>query len=278
MDVVEVLIYLSHNGKSFLIKFIEYAAVALPDLAVSMRRKVTIFQLISKLKTEILKNEYLRGSFGNFMIKYFLPFLSNDNPILVSACCELLEKYLVSITLETNVVQPLIAKLYDCLNHKYTVVRFKSILAFTSLIDDGRAVELVRPHFDTILKIYISLIDQIDHESLLKSLEKIVKHFGQEILSYAPQLTKHLLSLFYKHISKDPEDIEEDENERDGVDGNASAALGTIREILDTILPPRIYYDLFPSLMELLLFIIDKKLDYMEETLTILAVALHKCQ
>ena len=203
-DVVEMLIHFSANGKSFLIKFVEYAAVSLLDSFVDMRRKVTLLQLIAKFKTEILKNPYLKKDFGNFMVKYFFPFLADPNPILVSACCDLLEVYLVSIPLDVGVVQQLISRLYECLQHQYTVVKFKSILAFTSLLDgDSEAVQYVRPHFEAILKIYVTLIDQIDHEKLLKSLERIVEFFDKEILTYGSSLIKHLLVLFYKHLSKE---------------------------------------------------------------------------
>lgn len=39
-----------------------------------------------------------------------------------------------------------------------------SVLAFTSLLeDDSEAIQYVQPHFETILKIYLTLIEKIDH-------------------------------------------------------------------------------------------------------------------
>lgn len=39
----------------------------------------------------------------------------------------------------------------------------------------------------------------MDHQDLLKALEKMVKYFGKEILSVGPQLIKHLITMFYKY-------------------------------------------------------------------------------
>ena len=51
IDLINVLIYLDDNGKSFLMKLIEYSAGILKDPNANVKRKATVMLLISKFKT-----------------------------------------------------------------------------------------------------------------------------------------------------------------------------------------------------------------------------------
>jgi len=68
------------------------------------------------------------------------------------------------------------------------------------------------------------MLDEFDHENLLKCLERIVSNFSSEIVTYAPNLISHLLSKFYETYNSEPN---EDENEEDS-NKQASASLSTI--------------------------------------------------
>ena len=46
------------------------------------------------------------------------------------------------------------------------------------------------------------MLDVIDHEKLLLSLEKIVKHFESEIAPVAVDLVNHLLNMFYSYSNR----------------------------------------------------------------------------
>jgi len=47
---------------------------------------------------------------------------------------------------------------------------------------------MVRPGLNKILEIYITLMNLIDNEMIVKSLELIVQNFSDEISPYAEQL------------------------------------------------------------------------------------------
>lgn len=50
IEVVNVLAYFDYEGKSFLMRFIEHAAILLKDITADGNRKATILFLIAKLK------------------------------------------------------------------------------------------------------------------------------------------------------------------------------------------------------------------------------------
>lgn len=85
--MVEMLSNLNYGEKSFLIRFVEYAAVALTDPNVPFQRKDTVLKLLARLKTSVLNNDFLRKSFSTFVVQYCVPFLKSSIPIILSTTC-----------------------------------------------------------------------------------------------------------------------------------------------------------------------------------------------
>lgn len=77
------------------------------------------------------------------------------------------------------------------------VLKYNAILAFTSLLSQQSALNSAKDHFQNILEIYVKMLDEFDHENLLKCLESIVGCFSTEIVTYAPNLITHLINKFY---------------------------------------------------------------------------------
>lgn len=78
------------------------------------------------------------------------------------------------------------------------VLKYNAILAFTSLLSQESALNSAKGHFQNILEIYVKMLDEFDHENLLKCLESIVGSFSNEIVTFAPNLITHLINKFYE--------------------------------------------------------------------------------
>jgi hypothetical protein len=183
-----MLANISFNNKSFLIRFIEYAAITLVDQNIGPERKATVIYLIGYLHSKILYNDYLKQQIGKFVGDYLIPFLKANDLIILSNTCEVLAIFLEKITLDQQVMVPVVEALYNCLLNKSLVVRFNAIMAFTALLSHEKAVVLVKPHFNNILTIYIKILDELDHEKLLTSLKTMVSKFELEISQMGDKL------------------------------------------------------------------------------------------
>lgn len=64
-------------------------------------------------------------------------------------------------------------------------VRVSAAIAFSSILQHKEAQDLIRPKLNLVLEIYIKLMDLIDNEKIVRSLEDIVKNFTAEITPYA---------------------------------------------------------------------------------------------
>lgn len=185
--------------------------------------------MIGYLHSKILSNEFLGAQIDKFISQYLLPFLKSQDSVLLSTTCEVLSIYLKKISLDKSVMEPVVSELYNCLTSKLLVVRYKAILAFTSLLEHEQAVAIVKPHFTNILSIYVKILDELDHEKLLISLQSMVSKFEQEISQMGDKLIEHMIRMFMKYsVRKEVQQDDNDEQEEEAHNA-AIAALSTIR-------------------------------------------------
>jgi hypothetical protein len=154
----------------------------------------------------------------------------------------------------------------------FLVMRYNAILAFTALLHHRAALEAAAPHFNTILKIYVEMLNSFEHENLLNCLEAIVKHFSREVVVFAPQLISHLVRMFAslcKSTQQPDEDDEPDSN------SPATAALSTITQLLDCKLEPEVYHTVSGEIIELLRGIFNDYTAYFDAILSLFNVLLH---
>lgn len=107
-------------------------------------------------------------------------------------------------------------------------VKFKAALALHSIISHKQAQDMVRSYLSEILRIYLKLMDEIDSEELVASLEGIVEEFQHDIGPYAYDLCVHLSSAFYKLRLKDNDADVDDDGECSLAAGGCLQAIGKI--------------------------------------------------
>ena len=86
-------------------------------------------------------------------------------------------------------------------------------------------MNIIRPGIGTIIKCYLSLMNEFDNEEVVKAFDKIMKLFSQEIKPYALEICNVLKNQFLRQI--DSTDF--------SVLMTAIASFTDIRRILHTI-------------------------------------------
>ena len=72
--------------------------------------------------------------------------------------------------------------------HDYIVVRVEAAVALSALLNHQEVVDLIRPALGSVLKVFLKIMDDIDHEDLVNALKVIVEIFEDEIAPYALSL------------------------------------------------------------------------------------------
>lgn len=92
-------------------------------------------------------------------IRYFIPLLKINHDLLNSLTCNLLHLYLPYGELANSTVEELMGLIYEKMtNTNSMVVKYNALLAFTSLLEHKAALNAAKPHFQTILEIYVKIL------------------------------------------------------------------------------------------------------------------------
>ncbi len=71
-------------------------------------------------------------------------------------------------------------------------------------------LSILRPLLPNLLSSIFHLMAEVDNEDLVFTLETIVEKFGEEIASFAVQMTQQLCAAFWKYVKSAEEEDDDD--------------------------------------------------------------------
>lgn len=104
-------------------------------------------------------------------------------------------------------------------------VRFYAACAFEKILRNDKAMKYIRQGLETMLKCYISLMNEFDNEELVAAFENIMTIFSDEIGPYAIDICTHLREAYKRCIQAEQEEDDDDFGEA------SLAAIGTVASI-----------------------------------------------
>ncbi|KAJ4814853.1 Importin beta-like SAD2 [Rhynchospora pubera] len=129
-------------------------------------------------------------------------------------------------------------------------VRVDSVFALRSFVEACKDLNEIRPLVPQLLDEFFKLMNEVENEDLVFTLETIVDKFGEEMAPYAIGLCQNLAAAFWRCLNMS--EAAEDE----GDDSGALAAVGCLRAI-STILEsvsslPHLFGQVEPTLMPIM--------------------------
>lgn len=148
-------------------------------------------------------------------------------------------------------------------------VRVDSVVALRSFVEACKDLNEIRPILPQLLDEFFKLMNEVENEDLVFTLETIVDKFGEEMAPYALGLCQNLAAAFWKCMRSSEGEEEED-------DSAALAAVGCLRAISTILESVSRLPDLFPQVEPVLLPILQRMLstdgqDIFEELLEIVS-------
>ncbi|XP_010542760.1 PREDICTED: importin beta-like SAD2 isoform X1 [Tarenaya hassleriana] len=128
-------------------------------------------------------------------------------------------------------------------------VRVDSVFALRSFIESCKDLNEIRPILPQLLDEFFKLMNEVENEDLVFTLETIVDKFGEEMAPYAFELCSNLANTFWKCINTSEANDGSDES-------GALAAVGCLRAI-STILEsvsslPQLFVKIEPTLLPIM--------------------------
>ncbi|KAJ7979108.1 importin beta-like SAD2 [Quillaja saponaria] len=128
-------------------------------------------------------------------------------------------------------------------------VRVDSVFALRSFVEACRDLNEIRPILPQLLDEFFKLMNEVENEDLVFTLETIVDKFGEEMAPYALGLCQNLAAAFWRCMNTSEADDDAD-------DPGALAAVGCLRAI-STILEsvsrlPHLFIQVEPTLLPIM--------------------------
>ncbi|XP_077250457.1 importin beta-like SAD2 isoform X3 [Tasmannia lanceolata] len=128
-------------------------------------------------------------------------------------------------------------------------VRVDSVFALRSFVEACKDLNEIRPILPQLLDEFFKLMNEVENEDLVFTLETIVDKFGEEMAPYALGLCQNLAAAFWKCMDTSEADDDTD-------DPGALAAVGCLRAI-STILEsvsrlPHLFIQIEPTLLPIM--------------------------
>ncbi|KAG2650903.1 hypothetical protein PVAP13_1NG240300 [Panicum virgatum] len=128
-------------------------------------------------------------------------------------------------------------------------VRVDSVFALRSFVEACKDLDEIRPILPQLLDEFFKLMNEVENEDLVFTLETIVDKFGEEMAPYALGLCQNLAAAFWRCMASSEADDEAD-------DSGALAAVGCLRAI-STILEsisslPHLFIQIEPTLLPIM--------------------------
>ncbi|CAO2045785.1 unnamed protein product [Urochloa humidicola] len=128
-------------------------------------------------------------------------------------------------------------------------VRVDSVFALRSFVEACKDLDEIRPILPQLLDEFFKLMNEVENEDLVFTLETIVDKFGEEMALYALGLCQNLAAAFWRCMASSEADDEAD-------DSGALAAVGCLRAI-STILEsisslPHLFIQIEPTLLPIM--------------------------
>ena len=266
-SAIDLLLTLCEKG--ILVKFFEYVTRELQQ-STDLLQKEAIMLVLGSLSEQI-KNSPIKDHIESMLAVSVFPEFVNQIGFLRARAAWVYSRFsnlpFESPDFKAQGLEAVCKLLLD----PELPVRYEASLALPRLLKWSISKSRLSGELKSLLEIYLKIMNEIDSEDIVESLESVISAFPKEIIPFALELTQHLAGAFMRMVGKD---INEDEGEGAMA---AASTLNTIAKIIDVL-------EESPEDLAKISFILvpvfdycfsERGCDYFEETLNLLTCLLY---
>lgn len=172
----------------------------------NLLEKEMAMYVLCQMWTTLFKVKAVKQALPLLIDSYIIPEFGNAEMFLRARAVEVFSQYGTIDFPDIQVLQRAVDGIYRCLSSDpTTIVRIKAACSFNCILSHPEAIDMVRPHLNSVLTIYVGMLEKYDLEDVVASLEGIVSHFDQDIGPFAAELIVRLSAFFLKYCQIDQE-------------------------------------------------------------------------
>lgn len=299
-DLIEVLLkQISQNGQPLVYNFIEFIITSLRDSKNSRsgqpltppEREAILHALEHSYKL-VEKHEPIMEKVEEILCEFIIPEMFNEHAVLRSRACGVFNSFgLQKIKNEAGYIKAC-EGICKNLTSGELPVQVRAAEALHTLIVHKPAQNLLENDLAHVLDVVVKLMNQIDLDELVNSLEAIIAYFSDKISPFATNLVEELCESFlrYKNNAEKQKESQNPEMQDEELKGEdletleageselaAELCLSAICNILKSNLSPKVLEDIAPKILTLLdINILSKDSVCVEKSLSFLNLLLYR--
>lgn len=253
MDFVSELV--RKRGKENLQKFIQFVVEIFqrydeaPVEYKPYRQKDGALLAIGALCDKLKQTEPYKSQLERMLVQHVFPEFSSPVGHLRAKAAWVAGQYAHINFSDQNNFRKALQSVVSGMRDPELPVRVDSVFALRSFVEACRDLNEIRPILPQLLDEFFKLMNEVENEDLVFTLETIVDKFGEEMAPYALGLCQNLAAAFWRCMN-----TAEAEDEAD--DPGALAAVGCLRAI-STILEsvsrlPHLFVQIEPTLLPIM--------------------------
>ncbi|KAI9080651.1 hypothetical protein K1719_037408 [Acacia pycnantha] len=254
MDFVSELV--RKRGKENLHKFIQFIVEIFKRYDEALgeykpyRQKDGALLAIGALCDKLKQTEPYRSELERMLVQHVFPEFSSPVGHLRAKAAWVAGQYAHVNFSDQNNFRKALQCVVSGMRDPELPVRVDSVFALRSFVEACKDLNEIRPILPQLLDEFFKLMNEVENEDLVSTLETIVDKFGEEMAPYALGLCQNLAAAFWRCMRTAEADDEAD-------DPGALAAVGCLRAI-STILEsvsrlPHLFVQVEPTLLPIML-------------------------
>ncbi|XP_054821198.1 importin beta-like SAD2 [Prosopis cineraria] len=252
MDFVSELV--RKRGKENLHKFIQFIVEifkrydAAPAEYKPYRQKDGALLAIGTLCDKLKQTEPYKSELERMLVQHVFPEFSSPVGNLRAKAAWVAGQYAHINFSDQNNFRKALHCVVSGMRDPELPVRVDSVFALRSFVEACEELDEIRPILPQLLDELFKLMNEVENEDLVFTLETIVDKFGEEMAPYALGLCQNLAAAFWRCMNTDEAD--------EADDPGALAAVGCLRAI-STILEsvsrlPHLFVEVEPTLLPIM--------------------------
>jgi hypothetical protein len=246
------------RGVDYLLKFMHFLIHKVLNAYYSMlpqqrdaRVKFGVLVMLSALAHPLKEHKQFADGLEEMLVLHVLPEMSHPNPLLRAKACVCFSRFAnIKFKNDMNFVKGL-EGLLNNVNVEHLSLRLEAATALGSVVKLQKARPLIRPLLPQLLDTLLKMLDEIDSEELLKTLNRLVEYFSDEMQLFTTKIAQKIVETFVRLVKET--DPKASEDERENIAATEMRCIRTIELLLDaTKNQPKIYTQLEPILIPMI--------------------------
>lgn len=141
------------------------------------RVKEALLYAIGSLNEIIGLHKDLARNIEPMLKTHVLPDFTSPHPLLKSRACWVYGEFCDYEFQDTQHIQQAVDGVYQNLFCDHLPIKFAAALALAKMLSNDTAVQFLKPALKNILEVYLKVMEDIDSEELIGSLEVIMEKY-----------------------------------------------------------------------------------------------------